>query len=50
MEFSALENVVMPQMVRGLSRPEAVRRASDLLGYLGLKERLTHRRLSSGDA
>jgi lipoprotein-releasing system ATP-binding protein len=51
MEFSALENVVMPQMVRGLSRPEAVRRASDLLGYLGLKERLTHRpaELSGGE-
>ena len=31
MEFSALENVIMPQMVRGLSRPEAVRRATDLL-------------------
>src|SRR3977135_4035069 len=43
MEFSALENVVMPQMIRGLSRPEAIRRATDLLGYLGLKERLTHR-------
>ncbi|HMJ31529.1 MAG TPA: ATP-binding cassette domain-containing protein, partial [Xanthobacteraceae bacterium] len=51
MEFSALENVVMPQMVRGLSRPEAVRRASDLLSYLGLKERLTHRpaELSGGE-
>ncbi|MGZ3309994.1 MAG: ABC transporter ATP-binding protein, partial [Xanthobacteraceae bacterium] len=41
MEFSALENVVMPQMVRGLSRAEAVRRATDLLSYLGLEERLT---------
>src|SRR6476469_2005837 len=51
MEFSALENVVMPQMVRGLSRPEAVRRASDLLSYLGLEERLTHRpaELSGGE-
>ncbi|HEY7663266.1 MAG TPA: ABC transporter ATP-binding protein [Xanthobacteraceae bacterium] len=51
MEFSAIENVVMPQMVRGLSRSEAVRRATDLLGYLGLKERLTHRpaELSGGE-
>jgi lipoprotein-releasing system ATP-binding protein len=51
MEFSALENVVMPQMVRGLSRAEAVRRATDLLAYLGLKERLTHRpaELSGGE-
>jgi lipoprotein-releasing system ATP-binding protein len=51
MEFSAIENVIMPQMVRGLSRPEATRRATDLLGYLGLKERLTHRpaELSGGE-
>jgi len=51
MEFSALENVIMPQMVRGLSRAEAVRRATDLLAYLGLKERLTHRpaELSGGE-
>src|SRR5256714_3777420 len=51
MEFSALENVVMPQMVRGLSRAEAVRRATDLLAYLGLEERLTHRpaELSGGE-
>src|ERR1700758_4617835 len=51
MEFSAIENVILPQMVRGLSRQEATRRASDLLGYLGLKERLTHRpaELSGGE-
>jgi lipoprotein-releasing system ATP-binding protein len=51
MEFSAIENVIMPQMVRGLSRAEAVRRATDLLAYLGLKERLTHRpaELSGGE-
>ena len=41
----------MPQMIRGLSRQEARRRAADLLGYLGLKERLTHRpaELSGGE-
>ena len=51
MEFSALENVILPQMIRGLSRQEAARRATDLLGYLGLKERLTHRpaELSGGE-
>jgi lipoprotein-releasing system ATP-binding protein len=51
MEFSAIENVIMPQMIRGLSRREATRRAGDLLGYLGLKERLKHRpaELSGGE-
>ena len=51
MEFSAIENVIMPQMIRGLSRREATRRAGDLLGYLGLKERLRHRpaELSGGE-
>jgi lipoprotein-releasing system ATP-binding protein len=50
-EFSALENVVLPQMVRGLSSAEASNRASELLSYLGLKERLTHRpaELSGGE-
>jgi lipoprotein-releasing system ATP-binding protein len=50
-EFSALENVVLPQMVRGLSSAEARNRASELLSYLGLKERLTHRpaELSGGE-
>jgi lipoprotein-releasing system ATP-binding protein len=51
MEFSAIENVIMPQMIRGLSRSEATRRSSDLLNYLGLKDRLTHRpaELSGGE-
>jgi lipoprotein-releasing system ATP-binding protein len=50
-EFSALENVMLPQMVRGLSRREASARATELLSYLGLKERLTHRpaELSGGE-
>ena len=42
-EFSALENVMLPQMVRGLSRRESSARAAELLSYLGLKDRLTHR-------
>lgn len=50
-EFSAIENVVLPQMIRGLSRREAEKRASELLTYLGLRERLTHRpaELSGGE-
>jgi lipoprotein-releasing system ATP-binding protein len=51
MEFSAIENVIMPQMIRGLSRTEATERGTELLAYLGLKERLTHRpaELSGGE-
>jgi lipoprotein-releasing system ATP-binding protein len=50
-EFSALENVMLPQMIRGLPRPEARSRATELLSYLGLGERLTHRpaELSGGE-
>ena len=51
MEFSAIENVILPQMIRGLSRRDAHQRATDLLTYLGLKDRLTHRpaELSGGE-
>ena len=50
-EFSAVENVMMPQMIRGLTRREAAARAGELLAYLGLKERFTHRpsELSGGE-
>src|SRR5215467_9957872 len=50
-EFSALENVVLPQMVRGLKKDDAERRARELLGYLGLKDRAGHRpgELSGGE-
>ncbi len=50
-EFSAVENVMLPQMIRGLNRAEANARATELLSYLGLKERLTHRpaELSGGE-
>ncbi len=50
-EFSAVENVMLPQMIRGLSRKEARKRADELLSYLGLKERLDHRpaQLSGGE-
>src|SRR5262244_1712905 len=51
MEFSAIENVIIPQMIRGLSRREATQRATDLLGYLGIGERVNHRpaELSGGE-
>jgi len=50
-EFSALENVMLPQMIRGLSRKESASRAKELLGYLGLGKRLEHRpgELSGGE-
>jgi lipoprotein-releasing system ATP-binding protein len=50
-EFSAIENVLLPQMIRGLGRKEATKRAVELLSYLGLKNRLTHRpsELSGGE-
>jgi lipoprotein-releasing system ATP-binding protein len=38
-EFSALENVMMPQLIKGLSRTEASRRASELLDYLQVGQR-----------
>ena len=50
-EFSAIENVMLPQMICGLSRRQARERADELLSYLGLKERLEHRpaQLSGGE-
>jgi lipoprotein-releasing system ATP-binding protein len=50
-EFSALENVMLPQMVRGLKKSDAQQRARELLGYLGLKDRIGHRpgELSGGE-
>jgi lipoprotein-releasing system ATP-binding protein len=50
-EFSALENVMLPQMIAGLSRKEAARRTMELLKYLRVDERATHRpsELSGGE-
>jgi lipoprotein-releasing system ATP-binding protein len=50
-EFSAVENVMLPQMIRGLAKGEARKRAGELLSYLGLKDRLSHRpaELSGGE-
>jgi lipoprotein-releasing system ATP-binding protein len=50
-EFSALENVMMPQLIRGLSWAEAEGRAKELLAFLGLAARVDHRpaELSGGE-
>jgi lipoprotein-releasing system ATP-binding protein len=50
-EFSARENVVVPQMIRGLRNSDARRRADELLTFLGLGARLHHRpaELSGGE-
>ena len=50
-EFSAIENVMLPQMIRGLKRAETVKRATEILAYLGLGERVSHRpsELSGGE-
>ncbi len=50
-EFSAVENVMLPQRIAGLRPAEARTRAADLLTRLGLADRLRHRpaRLSGGE-
>lgn len=50
-ELSALENVVIPQRIRGYSKSVSEDRASQILSFLGLGKRLTHRpaELSGGE-
>lgn len=50
-EFSARENIVLPQMIAGVSKNAAGQRADELLAAVGLSERATHRpgRLSGGE-
>jgi lipoprotein-releasing system ATP-binding protein len=50
-EFSALENVVLPQLANGVARAEAETRAADLLARVGVGERADHRpaALSGGE-
>ena len=50
-EFTALENVALPQTINGLDRSEARRRAKELLDYLRLGPRALHRpgELSGGE-
>ncbi|WP_343116789.1 ABC transporter ATP-binding protein [Ostreiculturibacter nitratireducens] len=50
-EFTALENIVLPQLANGSSRQAAEARARDLLGRVGVAERADHRpaALSGGE-
>jgi lipoprotein-releasing system ATP-binding protein len=50
-EFSALENIMMPQIIKGLSRTEAASRAEQLLDYMQIGKRAQHRpsELSGGE-
>ena len=50
-EFSAVENVMLPQMIAGLGKADARKRALELLDYLGLAKRARHRppELSGGE-
>jgi lipoprotein-releasing system ATP-binding protein len=50
-EFSAIENVVLPQLIAGVGKRAARKRAVEILTRLGLEDRLKHRpaRLSGGE-
>jgi len=50
-EFSALENVAIPGIISGLGWAESKKRAREILGWMGLEDRETHRpgRLSGGE-
>lgn len=50
-EFTALENVMMPALIQGVSRKQARERAEELLHYMGLADRRTHKpqELSGGE-
>lgn len=50
-EFSAVENAMMPALINGTSRPEAIQVAEEILVRVGLKDRLHYRvgKLSGGE-
>ena len=50
-EFTALENVMMPALIGGTSRREAKKRAEELLAFMGLSDRASHKpsELSGGE-
>ncbi len=50
-EFTALENVCLPAFIKGIAKPDAEKRAKELLDFLGLSHRYTHKpnELSGGE-
>ena len=50
-EFSAIENIVLPQLANGISQVEAIARAQDLMRRVGIGARASHRpaELSGGE-
>jgi len=50
-EFNALENTMMPCLIRGMSKKEGASQAESILSLVGLKDRLTHKpgELSGGE-
>ena len=50
-EFTALENVCIPAYIKGTSQADAEQKALELLGFLGLQERINHmpNELSGGE-
>lgn len=50
-EFTALENVCIPAFIKNTSKPDAEKRAKELLDFLGLKDRYDHKpnELSGGE-
>lgn len=50
-EFTALENVMIPAFIAGVTTKEASKRAMDILGFMGLTERASHKpsELSGGE-
>ena len=50
-DFSALENVMIPALIAGIPEKEARNNASELLDFMGLKDRISHRpaKLSGGE-
>jgi len=50
-DFTALENVIMPALIKGENRPDAIKRADEILEILALSERKNHypNQLSGGE-
>ena len=50
-EFTALENTMMPALIQGMHRKKAKGRAEEILGQVGLRDRMTHKpgELSGGE-